>query len=75
MVGLSESTGEAGSLDSAIASLTSAAGVIDGLCATSGPSIELLEASLAIHKALVALVGSGAPPTPSVCPAYIVARN
>jgi hypothetical protein len=46
-------------LDEAIAALTDAAGVIDALCATSSPSIELLEASLAVHKALVALVDGG----------------
>ena len=56
----------AASLDEAIASLTHAAGVIDGLCATSSPSVEFLDASLAVHKALVALVDSGPAPQPAV---------
>jgi len=56
----------AGSLDEAIASLTHAAGVIDRLCATSSPSVEFLDASLAVHKALVALVDSGTTPGPAV---------
>ena len=75
MVRLSKSIEGENSLDAAIASLTSAAGVIDSLCATAGPSIELLEASLAIHKALVALVDSGATPTSAMWPAHTVARN
>ncbi len=65
MVGSNGGSGVA-SLDDAIASLTHAAGVIDGLCATSSPAVEFLDASLAVHKALVALVDSGVPQEPAV---------
>ena len=80
MIGSSGGTEATETLEATIASLTRAAGVVDSLCATSGPSVELLDASLAIHKALVALTDSGATDpgaaaTPVTWPANTLAGN
>jgi len=60
-------------LRQAMTDLTATAATVDSLCATSSPSMSLLEASRAIHNALVALEDWSGASNDDLHPAHLAA--